>query len=251
MQEFVKQVKSMTRGILMKKILSFITMFVLIFSVFQTAQAAKPTTPTVATADPVIFVHGYTGSTSSFNTMKQWLISEGWAESQLFAIQYSNTTGSSIQNANELSSFVNQVLKKTKAQKVDIIAHSMGGLSTRYYIKNLDGASKVNDVITLGSPHHGTNSAYFGLFTVGAQEMLPGSTFLTNLNSGDETKGADVQYTSIYSSSDEIISPYTSSILAGANNVQVSGVSHSGLLTSTTPRTAILSGLRDGGLNNN
>jgi triacylglycerol lipase len=234
----------------MKRIFSFITVFVLVFSVFQSAQAAKPTTPTV-TVDPVIFVHGYTGSTSSFNTMKQWLISEGWAESQLFAIQYSNTTGSNIQNANELSNFVNQVLKKTKANKVDIIAHSMGGLSTRYYIKNLNGASKVNDVITLGSPHHGTNSAYFGLFTSGAQEMMPGSNFLNNLNSSDETPGVDVQYTSIYSSSDEIINPYTSSILAGANNIEVSNVSHSGLLTSTIPRTAILGGLRDGGLNNN
>jgi triacylglycerol lipase len=80
--------------------------------------------------------------------------------------------------------------------------------------------------------------------------MMPNSTVLGNLNSGDETSGADVQYTSIYSSSDEIISPYTRSILAGANNVEVSGVSHSGLLTSTTPRTAILAGLRDGGLNN-
>jgi triacylglycerol esterase/lipase EstA (alpha/beta hydrolase family) len=136
------------RGLFMKKVISFITMFVLIFGVFQTAQAARPTT-TAVTVDPVIFVHGYTGSASSFNTMKQWLISEGWEESQLFAIQYSNTTGSSVQNANELSNFVNQVLKKTKAKKVDIIAHSMGGLSTLYYIKNLDGASKVNDVITL------------------------------------------------------------------------------------------------------
>lgn len=232
----------------MKRTLSLITAFILVFGIFTSAHAARAITPA---KDPVIFVHGYTGSASSFDTMKQWLISAGWPENRLFAIQYSNTTGSNVQNANELSQFVNQVLKKTKANKVDIIAHSMGGLSTRYYIKNLGGASKVNDVITLGSPHHGTNTAYWGWFTPGAQEMMPDSTFLQNLNNGDETPGADVQYTSIYSSSDEVINPYTSSILTGAKNVEVSGVSHSGLLSSTAPREAILAGLNDGGVNNN
>jgi triacylglycerol lipase len=235
----------------MKKIMSMLTVFLLVFGVYHSAYAARGTTTAVTTKDPVIFVHGYTGSASSFDSMKQWLISAGWPESMLFAIQYSNTTGSNVQNANELSQFVNQVLKKTKATKVDIIAHSMGGLSTRYYIKNLDGATKVNDVVTLGSPHHGTNSAYYGFFTAGAREMMPDSTFLQELNSVDETPGSAVQYTSIYSNTDEVISPYTSSILNGAKNVEVSGVSHSGLLSSEAPKPAILQGLEDGGLNNN
>jgi triacylglycerol lipase len=234
----------------MKRVMSLFTIFILVFGVYQSAYAARGTT-TTPTVDPVIFVHGYTGSTSSFDTMKQWLISAGWPESRLFAIQFSNTTGSNVQNANELSQFVNQVLKKTKATKVDIIAHSMGGLSTRYYIKNLDGASKVNDVITLGSPHHGTNSAYYGFFTAGAREMMPDSQFLQDLNSGDETPGAFVKYTSIYSTTDEVINPYTSSILNGAKNVEVSGVSHSGLLSSEAPKPAILDGLNGKGDNSN
>ena len=132
----------------------------------------------------------------------------------------------------------------------------MGGLSTRYYIKYLEGSSTVDDVVTLGSPHHGTTSSYFGLFTAGAREMVPGSPFLNDLNSNDETPdgndtAAIVQYTSVYSSSDTVINPYTSSNINGARNEEISGVSHSGLLTSTIVRPLILSGLEDGGANSN
>jgi triacylglycerol lipase len=233
----------------MKRLLSLIVAIFLVLGVYGPVGAANPTVNSV-TVDPVVFVHGYSGSASNFDTMKNWLISEGWPESHLFAIQYSNRTGSNVQNADELSSFVTEVLRKTKAQKVDIIAHSMGGLSTRYYIKNLDGSSKVDDVITLGSPHHGTNTSYFGWLTAGAREMMPGSTFLNNLNSGDETPNP-ILYTSVYSSADTVINPYTSSILDGARNEEISNVSHNGLLTSTVPRPFILSGLNNGGANTN
>ncbi|MBT2683516.1 triacylglycerol lipase [Bacillus sp. ISL-37] len=239
-----------TRGLM-----SIAITIVFFLSVFSTAEAAKKV-PVTSEKDPVVFVHGFTGSSSSFDDMRQWLISQGWPSNYLYAIQYSDTTGSSIDNAYELQSFVKTVLQQTKASKVDIVAHSMGGLSTRYYVKYLEGAQKVDDVVTLGSPHHGTNSSYFGLWTQGAREMVPGSTFLNDLNSVDETpNGSDtsaiIQYTSIYSSADTVINPYTSSIIAGAENVEISGVSHSGLLTDSSVRPLIQAGLEDGGKNTN
>jgi triacylglycerol lipase len=228
---------------------------VLLLVLVSPAGAAKRVT-TVSEKDPVVFVHGFTGSSSSYDDMKQWLVSQGWPSNYLFAIQYSDTTGSNVKNAYELQSFIKNVLRQTKASKVDIVAHSMGGLSTRYYVKYLDGAQNVDDVITLGSPHHGTNSSYFGLWTEGAREMVPGSAFLNDLNSVDETpNGSDsvsvIQYTSIFSSADTVINPYTSSIIDGADNVEISGVSHSGLLTESSVRPLILNGLQDGGENSN
>ena len=238
-----------------RSLMSITVAIVFFLSVFSTAEAAKRV-PVASEKDPVVFVHGFTGSASSFNDMKQWLVSQGWPSDYLYAIQYSNTTGSSIDNAYELQSFIKTVLRQTKASKVDIVAHSMGGLSTRYYVKYLEGSQKVDDVVTLGSPHHGTNSSYFGLWTQGAREMVPGSPFLNDLNNIDETpNGSDssavIQYTSIYSSADTVINPYTSSIIDGAANVQISGVSHSGLLTDGTVRPLILTGLQDGGANSN
>ncbi|MCM3121691.1 triacylglycerol lipase [Mesobacillus sp. AQ2] len=228
---------------------------VLLLVLVSPAGAAKRVTA-ASEKDPVVFVHGFTGSSSSYDDMKQWLVSQGWPSNYLFAIQYSNTTGSNINNAYELESFIKNVLRQTKASKVDIVAHSMGGLSTRYYVKYLDGAQNVDDVITLGSPHHGTNSSYFGLWTEGAREMVPGSAFLNDLNSVDETPNGNdstsvIQYTSIFSSADTVINPYTSSIIDGADNVEISGVSHSGLLTDSSVRPLILNGLQDGGENSN
>ena len=59
-------------------------------------------------------------------------------------------------SAKELSSFVGKVLSKTGASKVDLVGHSQGGMMPNYYIKNLGGAAKVNELIGLAPSNHGT-----------------------------------------------------------------------------------------------
>jgi triacylglycerol lipase len=46
--------------------------------------------------------------------------------------------------------------------KVDIIAHSLGGLDARYALAKLGLASKVRSLVTIGTPHHGTPLANWG-----------------------------------------------------------------------------------------
>lgn len=50
----------------------------------------------------------------------------------------------------------NEILGKTDAEKVHIIAHSMGGLDARKMIVDLDMAEKVASLTTIGTPHLGT-----------------------------------------------------------------------------------------------
>ncbi|MEM3086953.1 MAG: triacylglycerol lipase, partial [Halobacteria archaeon] len=183
----------------------------------------------LAERDPVVFVHGYLGGGWNFFAMKERLEADGWNSSRLHAISYSNPVGSNVQNANELKAFVEDVLARTGAARVDMVVHSMGGLSSRYYIKNLGGDAKVDTLITLGSPHHGTWAALAGALTTGAREMIPGNSFLSTLNSGDESWGA-VKYVSIRSNVDEVMIPKSSPILDGAENIEVKWIGHLGLL---------------------
>ena len=198
-----------------------------------TAAAACLAAPAVAQArDPIVFVHGWSSSGSTWNTMVSRFSADGWTASELNAWSY-NTSQSNATTASQLSTKVNQVLSANPgATKVDLISHSMGGLSTRYYVKNLGGGAKVDDFVSLAGPNHGTSTAYF-CFQTSCTQMRPGSSFLSSLNSGDETPGAP-RYGTWWSPCDEVINPDTSTVLSGATNTQTGCLSHSGVKDSST-----------------
>lgn len=100
---------------------------------------------------------------------------------------------------------VDEILAATGASKVDIITHSMGGLSSRWYAKFLGGDAKIDEWVSLGGPNHGTDTAYLCNQT-SCKEMRPGSAFLADLNAGDETPGAP-RYGTWRSPCDTIINP--------------------------------------------
>lgn len=54
---------------------------------------------------------------------------------------------------------IDQVLAQTGAEKVDIVAHSMGGLLSKYYIEHY-GKDKVDKFVDIATPHLGTPSAF-------------------------------------------------------------------------------------------
>ncbi len=59
------------------------------------------------------------------------------------------------QHTKSLEIKVSQVLKETKAEKVILIGHSMGGIQIRLYMNDEKRAKKVAGVIFLATPHHG------------------------------------------------------------------------------------------------
>jgi triacylglycerol lipase len=181
--------------------------------------------------DPILFVHGYVESASLWNTMIGRFEKDGYAKSSLSAYSY-NTSQSNKIDAEEVKTKVEALLKTTGATKVDIIAHSMGSLNSRYYIKNLGGEAKVDDWVSLGGPNHGTETANF-CFSASCVEMRVGSTFLKELNATDETPGA-VSYGTWWSPCDEIINPDSSVALSGATNTQTACISHTALTTDET-----------------
>lgn len=178
---------------------------------------------------PILFVHGYTESSSLWKTMIERLEKDGWGKAELTNWTY-NTSQSNVTTAKEVATKVSEIKSRTGAAKVDLITHSMGALSTRYYIKNLGGTSTIESWVSLGGPNHGTTTANW-CFQASCVEMRPNSTFLNALNAGTETP-APVRYATWWSPCDEIINPHTSVILTGAANTESECISHVALTTN-------------------
>jgi triacylglycerol lipase len=182
--------------------------------------------------DPILFVHGWSGSASNWNTMIGRFEKDGWPKSYLSAYTYNTSQSNKIDAEKEVKSHVESLLKSTGASKVDIIAHSMGSLNTRWYIKFDGGESKVDDWVSLGGPNHGTETANL-CFGTACEEMRIGSKFLSELNASDETPGT-VNYGTWWSPCDEFINPDSSVLLTGATNTETACISHLALLTDET-----------------
>ncbi|MFH8798253.1 alpha/beta fold hydrolase [Streptomyces sp. NPDC017936] len=200
-------------------------------STASVARSAGAAAQPLSTSTPVVFVHGYTGSASNWVTAMSVFRLNGWSSSDLFAYEY-NSYGNNITNAQGLASFVNNVKARTGASKVAIVNHSMGGLVSQYYLKVLGGHASVSHLASIAGANHGTTYAGACLIYTTCQQMYPGSSFIAQISSGDETPG-DTRYSTWYSACDGIILPYTSTRLDGAANNNVACQTHIGFLADT------------------
>ena len=190
-----------------------------------------------ATHTPVIFVHGYTGNASNWVTAEALFAAAGYSSNELYAYNY-NWAGSNRTSAQGLASYVNQVRQQTGSAKVDIVNHSMGGLVTDWYVHELGGSAYVDHVASIAGANHGTTYAGACLVYPSCQEMYPGSSFIAQVTSGDETPGP-TRFATWYSPCDGIIIPYTSTALNGATNNYVACQTHIGYLADTVVLTQV------------
>lgn len=173
---------------------------------------------------PVIFVHGLSGlAPTIWRPMVADLKAHGWTDDELDVWQY-DWTQSNITTAQQLTVEVDRVRASTGAAQVDVVAHSMGSLSSRYYLKVLGGTANVVHWVSIGGVNHGT-VAGFTCPWASCADMHAGSAMLNALNSGDETPG-DVRYETQSSICDEIAIPHSTVPLDGARNINVGCLEH-------------------------
>jgi len=101
-----------------------------------------------------------------------------------------------------LMHWIDRALENSSSTKVDIVAHSMGGLLSRSYIQSDRYRDDVNQFIMIGTPNYGSTNAYFpwegGDIESFANDMpllekLKLKAYLTYL----KFKGYDITYTSV------------------------------------------------------
>jgi triacylglycerol lipase len=116
--------------------------------------------------DPIVLVHGLLGYAEIrfggrtlfeyFSGITSRLRSSG---NRVLVPRLSMTRGVA-ERAEQLKQFLNQELP---GKPVHLIAHSMGGLDSRYMITHLSMAERVLSLTTVGTPHRGSPVADWGL----------------------------------------------------------------------------------------
>ncbi len=104
---------------------------------------------------PILLVHGvFFRDTKFFN---YWGRIPRELKANGAEIYYGNhPSAASIENsAKELAARIEEILKESGAEKVNIIAHSKGGLDCRYAISKLGMAPNVASLTTINTPHRG------------------------------------------------------------------------------------------------
>jgi len=121
---------------------------------------------------------------------------------------------------------VEELRRTTGSDQVLLVGHSMGGMIARNFM-HLGGADQVAGCILLGTPNCGSKLAPFSVTDLG-RLLLPGSEFLQRL--AEAPLPAGVRLTAIYSRHDNMVIPFESALLPGAENIELNGMGHMGLL---------------------
>ncbi|HBB54170.1 TPA: hypothetical protein DCZ79_01585 [Candidatus Nomurabacteria bacterium] len=122
--------------------------------------------------DPVIIIPGILGSSDkngvwvidpifhTYDDLIETLKANGYVESaNLFTMPY-DWRQSNVLTAVQLENKIDEVQNVCHCAKVDLVAHSMGGLVARQYIQSGNYENDVDQLIFLGTPHLGAPFAY-------------------------------------------------------------------------------------------
>ena len=167
---------------------------------------------------PVLLVHGYMCNSGIWAGMQRFLESRG-VNGCTHDLEPLDADIDAYVSG--LEQRIEALCAATGAAKLVVVAHSMGGLAARAYLRARGGA-RVAKLVTLGTPHHGTLLARIGIGT-NARQMEPGSDWLAGLG---RAAPPGVPVASIYSAHDNIVVPQESAALEGAANVRLSGIGH-------------------------
>jgi hypothetical protein len=202
--------------------------------------------PSAAHPEPVVLIHGLGGNgPGHFAFLGPLLAARGYCV-------FHKTYGAPFpllpvgglrpidDSARELARFVDDVRAATRAPEVDLVGHSEGGFQSLYIPKVLGFGTKVDDVVALAPPTHGTT--FGGWVTLAdvlgirptvdwvlenfgcpaCDDLLPGGTAVRRLTTGPITVPG-VDYTIIATRLDALVTPTETSFVRepGVRNAYV------------------------------
>lgn len=184
--------------------------------------------PAASQARGVLLVHGFTCNRGLWNG---WMKRLREQSTPFVALTLEPAFGSIDAYAEPIEAGVQALLRLGGPPPV-IVAHSMGGLAVRAWLRRYGaepgGAARLAHVMTLGSPHQGTLMARFSPAR-NARQMRIGNAWLAELARSEAPELA-ARFSCYFSYFDQVVCPARTAILAGAREIEVPRSGHMGLL---------------------
>ncbi|SIR78987.1 Lipase (class 2) [Williamsia sterculiae] len=249
--------------------------------------------PDAAHPRPVVLVHGDgAGVQATWPLLRDSLRRDGFC---VFAPEYGRHTAAETTNlldfaggsdirtsAIDVGTYLHRVRSSTGARQIDVVAHSMGALTVRQFLR-FDGGwiggdpptSVVRTLVSVAGPNHGTtfngnqglrdrasrlglpadDAIALGVGPSYTQQMV-GSSLLTELNAGGDTLPG-IRYVALATHDDAVVTPPASGFLAAVRGAAVQNVwvqdgcpgrvvSHSQMTTDSRSRWMIRQALDTG-----
>jgi triacylglycerol esterase/lipase EstA (alpha/beta hydrolase family) len=182
----------------------------------------------------LLLVHGFVCNRGIWNPWMERLAAAGVP---VVAVNLEPVFGSIDDVIGRIETAVQQLERCTGVAPL-AVAHSMGGLALRRWWAEQDDAARLHHVVTLGTPHHGTWLARFGL-TPNARQMRLHSPWLATL-AAREPPGRAQHFTCFYSHCDNIVFPPATATLDGASNRHLAAVAHVHMVERPEPWAEVL-----------
>jgi triacylglycerol lipase len=176
----------------------------------------------------VLLVPGWSDEAHHLEPLRARFVAAGWPDSAVVALSFEDPVGSNRSHARDVRRAVARLQMGTGAERVDVVAHSMGGLAVRYYLQS-GGADEVRRIVFLATPHRGTYAAYVA-WGDGGREMAPGSDFLLSLNRRLLPLPEGVEGITVRTPVDLHILPPESAALPPLPDIEVCCPTHAGLV---------------------
>ena len=181
-----------------------------------------------AAGTPILLVHGMVDNRSIFTLLRLGLRRRGFG--RVVSMNYSPFTADVRVAAAQLAEEVEALVAETGYERIHVVGHSMGGLIARYYVTRLGGDARVHTLVTLGTPHQGTYTAY-GWHNQLTRQLRPHSGLMRELD--QPVPQCRTRFVVYWSDLDQMVFPQRNAALEhpdlSVRNIDLHGVGHMSL----------------------
>ncbi len=192
---------------------------------------------------PIVCVHGLSGHRQNFALLRALLRVHG--RTRVYSFGYDDGEALDYAAAG-LARTIEEIAKVNELGdgKIDVVAHSMGGLVTRLALLEHAIHPRIHAFVTLGTPHHGTLAARY-LGTGRGRDLRPDSELLQRLSVQVPWAPPLPRLIAFHSDTDILMLPAHTATMPGADNRALHGLSHTAYLTRLRALALIERALRD------